>query len=362
MIFLLDRGPDEGTTGPWSTEAEGCSMWTRKRMTFLAFMIGAMAFCGGLVLGRYAGGIVHWISPVGPKAKLLVRTHQPSVLSGEAEKSVEPFQEEYKRYQRTQVNLLKSRRVINAALLKPGIAGLPAIRERNDPISWLRENLEVSFPDGSEVLEISLAAGAGMSREDQARLINAIQSAYMDEVVNGELRQRKERQESLRRLRQTYLDLIKNRRETIQALARSARPDDKSVLLMQWQAALERAHDARSQELKLKLARIEVETLLARRQKAEGPGVEQARQEIPQLEDRLAALQAQQRAVEEEVTGFWKQPQPGPLSEDPVAMTDLQDELKGYQEQADRLSREQERLNIELQAPPRTIKFEDAAP
>ena len=43
-------------------------------------------------------------------------------------------------------------------------------------------------------------------------------------------------------------------------------------------------------------------------------------------------------------------------------LQDLQDDLKQYQEQSDRVSRDLEMLNVELQAPARIVKFEAATP
>ena len=54
-------------------------------------------------------------------------------------------------------------------------------------------------------------------------------------------------------------------------------------------------HDLRTRRVQLRLEQSEAETLLARRKKAEGAATDPARQEIAQLEDRLAVLIAGQK-------------------------------------------------------------------
>jgi hypothetical protein len=83
---------------------------------------------------------------------------------------------------RTQLELIKSDFVLQAALRGPGVAILPQLRSQRDPAQWLHDHLEVEFPNGSEVLAIRLpcteAAGA-----DACKIVNGVANAYLNEVV-----------------------------------------------------------------------------------------------------------------------------------------------------------------------------------
>ena len=93
------------------------------------------------------------------------------------------------------LNLVKSHSVINAALLDPKIKSLRMIAALKDPIEWLQAVLKVEFPEETEVLEISLSGG---DPAEMAQVVNAIQNAFLEQVVNSEVRERKSRQESLK--------------------------------------------------------------------------------------------------------------------------------------------------------------------
>ncbi len=63
-------------------------------------------------------------------------------------------------YKRTQRQLLVSRFVITHALRDESLAKLPAMQNERDPVEWLEKNLSTShFPNESEVMQVSLAAG-----------------------------------------------------------------------------------------------------------------------------------------------------------------------------------------------------------
>jgi hypothetical protein len=55
------------------------------------------------------------------------------------------LQAECEMYKATQKELLKNRFVIQTALRKPEIRGLPMLPE-NDPVAWLQRKLNVDFP------------------------------------------------------------------------------------------------------------------------------------------------------------------------------------------------------------------------
>jgi len=96
---------------------------------------------------------------------------------------------EYEILQKSQVELLKSWFVLNAAVRDPGIATLPILAGQSDPVAWLEEHLKVEFLDGSEILSIRLH-GTDSEADDLKRLVDAVARAYEKEVVYNEKQRR----------------------------------------------------------------------------------------------------------------------------------------------------------------------------
>ena len=110
------------------------------------------------------------------------------------------------------------------------------VREQVDPIVWLQENLKVEFLAGSEVMEISLS---GDNPEELAGIVNAVKKAYMEEVVNVDIKERTERHDKLKKIKEQYGEMLKERRETLRKLAETVGSDDRETLALRQQYAME---------------------------------------------------------------------------------------------------------------------------
>jgi Mrp family chromosome partitioning ATPase/capsular polysaccharide biosynthesis protein len=97
---------------------------------------------------------------------------------------------DFNTYLKTQADLLRSQFVLTAALRDPEVASLPMLREQVDPIQFLIDELKIETKDGSEIIKMSLS---GEDPRGIARIVNAVQQAFFDEVVVGELKRKKER-------------------------------------------------------------------------------------------------------------------------------------------------------------------------
>jgi hypothetical protein len=335
------------------------TMWFRRRVSSVILLFPLVLLCGGVLVWNLPVLKAGQDSEEPPTASLLVRCEEPTVIPRSQGGSAPDSELCYKRFQKTQISLLKSRRVVVAALGLRRLSEIPAIKNGKDPFHWLADHLRASFQDDSEVLEVSLKPGTGMSREEQARVVNAIQNAYLDDVVNQELRSQRNRQKQLKRLNQTYSDLIKDRRERLREFAAARAPKDPAAGLDK-DATLHRYHELRSLQLKLRLDQAEAEALLARRKKAEGAGTDQVRKEIAHLEDRLAVVSAQKDVVREMLADL--EGRLYKFTEASSEATELADELKGTEETRNRIAAVVDKLEIELQAPPRVMKLDEAVP
>ncbi len=215
----------------------------------------------------------------------------------------------YQRYQSTQLTLVKSRLVLASALRDPKANRYQTVREQIDPIEWLQEKLKVEFVAGSEVMEISLA---GKHPEEVAGLVNAVKKAYMDEVVNVDQRRRIERFDHLKKIRDTYTETLKKKRETMRKLAEAVGSDDKETLALRQQYAMEHSQYLQKELLDIKSRRRKVESQLKLLRPGE-PGdsaaepeppteqeVDRLVEEHPAVADLVAQLAQRQRRLEVE--------------------------------------------------------------
>jgi polysaccharide biosynthesis transport protein len=331
-------------------------MWSRKRVSLVTVLTALLALAGGLVVWnmpriRASLGWDHR-----PMARILVTSHSEFVAFKPEEGSSPIEEANYKRFLKTQLALLKSRQVINSSLQHSEIRELAAISGQDDPVSWMLDHLEVTNPEDTEVLELALAPGSGATAKDQAMLVNAIKQAYLDVVVNREYELGADRQRRLRQRLGTYQDLIKSRRETLRSPAQ--KKGDKSTLILQAQLDIEKRQALRPMQIKLWLEKAGVEALLARRKKSEDSATDQGRKEIAKIEDQLAALDAQHKAVESELSRLAEKT--AAVTDDSMDLQDLQDELKHYEKAARTINAELEMLTREIQAPSRIRSYEDA--
>ncbi len=88
-------------------------------------------------------------------------------------------------FKATQLKLVRSPYIISAALRDKEIQSCHWFRSRAQPggggkiIEWINENLEVSFVDESEILELTFSA---IPQADAKQLLDAIVDAYLEET------------------------------------------------------------------------------------------------------------------------------------------------------------------------------------
>jgi hypothetical protein len=290
----------------------------------------------------------------GPRALLQVVAHAPEVSFTKDNESAD-----YNRYLQTQLARIKSRSVINAALQQPEVSQLAAIRKQPDPVAWLEQNLESINVNGSELVQVSLSPRSGANGNDQAAIINAIVSVYVQEVTGAEGKRQADRREKLKKIRNTYTDLLKERREHARRLTEAlGKPETLSGVEQSTLAHhRERLLD---QRFKLRLDRAEAETLLGRRQNAANRESDAVRKEIAQLEDRLAILTAHEKVLQEELKEVSREQRNS--TSNALDLKEMNEEVAQMEAAALTVGSELEALNIALSAPPRVRVIENATP
>ena len=145
-----------------------------------------LAVAAGVLSAAAAAAVVYLVWPP-PKstarAMILVSTRRPKEIFETRESIVES-----KTYQKTQTILITSRLVLRSALEQPGVAQLGLVKKQEDPVEWLGEALKIDFPNGSEILTISLSSD---SPRDSVALVNAVADSYLKHIVEEEQKERR---------------------------------------------------------------------------------------------------------------------------------------------------------------------------
>lgn len=183
-----------------------------------------------MVLGLLTGlslAVPAWIfMPRGYEAVTWLRVRDKGGMLSRGRDSAE-----YESYKKTQLQLMKSPYVLQAALRKPGIEGLETLREAAaDPIGWLSRGLMVTASPESEVVQVRLR---GKNAEDVAKILNAVIASFLDDVVNKERTERLGRRDALEKKFKENMAELRSRRETLNNLARTLGTRDSSEVATQ---------------------------------------------------------------------------------------------------------------------------------
>jgi capsular exopolysaccharide synthesis family protein len=215
-----------------------------------------------------AATIAAWVLLPPPKytayAQLRVASRPAQVAFTIAENRTET-KDELDKYQQTQLEMVKGRLVLNAALRQPQVAGLGMLQGLEDPLDWLGKELEVNYVNGSDILRIALK---GQDPRESAIIVNAVMDAYLREVVAVEESRRLKRLEQLQEIYNTYQANLSSSRRVLRELAEQAGATDPTTLEYKQRLELER-HSMAEKELmqyrsELRKARAELKAARAR--------------------------------------------------------------------------------------------------
>jgi hypothetical protein len=330
----------------------GSTMRIRKSIGLVTFFLAVTAAAAGFFGGKSPMLRAAQDSGKSPRASLHVAEHPPRILLSTADERVD-----YPRYIKTQETFIRSRLVLSAALRDPKIAQRPSIKNRPDPLDWLQQNLVVTNPENSEVLQVAMAPGSA-SGVDQAAIIDAVVGAYMEQVVNADAQRRMERHVQLKKLRDSYTELLDRKRDTVRKLSETVGSSER-IAGLEKDAWPRLYHEVRSRRIKQRIERAEIETLLERRKKAGGT-TDADRQEILRLEDRLAVVTAGQKVVDQELERLAEEMHGSTIHV--LDLKSVEDEIALLEETRRKVAAEVEALTLELQAPPRIRLLDMAVP
>ncbi len=147
----------------------------------------------GLLLGAAAAAGLYYAFPesLTAVARFKVKSEQAVMVTRipEAVGSYEIFRE-------TQMSAVKQPSLLSFVKDDATLRDVAVIRDAPDPIAWLEENINVAFDGKSEYMRISL--NDNQSSEDLKKIVDAVSTAYRDEVVNKEKASRRIVQDGLK--------------------------------------------------------------------------------------------------------------------------------------------------------------------
>ena len=92
-----------------------------------------------------------------------------------------PTQEESKRFEKTQVEMIRSPVILGQCLRQPEIAQLPEVRSKLDPLKWLSQGLSIANVNESELFQVKFE---GPNPANAAKIANAIVDVYLKRHSN----------------------------------------------------------------------------------------------------------------------------------------------------------------------------------
>jgi capsular exopolysaccharide synthesis family protein len=178
----------------------------------------------GLITGLIAAGVAWAVVPITYTAysELLVKSVPTRLIFDNMQESRAQFEV----YRQTQSRMVKSPFVLSAALRDPEIARLNILRDEPYPFEWLEKNLQISNP-ATEFLRVSLS---GSDPKEVTKIVNAVTTEYVNEVVNSENNARTKRISELEKAHHDLGEQLRTRRAALKKLVTNLQTGDKEAL------------------------------------------------------------------------------------------------------------------------------------
>ena len=208
---------------------------------------------------------------------LHVEATPPSVVSQRGETRAD-----FQNYQRTQVALVKSRLVLNAALRDPEVAALGLVRDPIDPIGWLQKELVVDFNTAPEILRIALL---GENSAEMKVIVAKITRAYLDEIVKREDGKRRDRLDKLKDVHERYQETLRTKRRTLRELVENVGSGDAQTIALKQRFAQEQLALTEKELLQIdsELRKIQTDITLQQERGAPAEGFKYTDAELDEL-------------------------------------------------------------------------------
>jgi hypothetical protein len=248
--------------------------------------------------------------------------------------------------------LLKSRPVLNEVLRDPKVAALALVKKQANPAEWLAQRVQADFNTAPETLRISMT---GDNPQELKILVDAVQQAFLTEIVEKAMTLRQRRVDQLKKLTADYEVALKGKKETLKQIANALGiPDKVEFVKRQKEAIWSELLAVQSQRRKL---RVKIE--LAQRPGKEAADSPTLKAERARYQQELEFLKALEKALSEDATRFNQELVA--LKKGTIDVSYLQDEIAQIEQVARRAAAQVQNLQLELSAPSRVSLLEAAS-
>ncbi|MGL5095644.1 MAG: polysaccharide biosynthesis tyrosine autokinase, partial [Planctomycetia bacterium] len=258
----------------YTGEADAAAGWTNRPNSAAAAAAGVphpvallqalgrrwpSAFALATVLGAAAAAVSWVVVPPTYETSTLLRiaTNEPRLVFAANEGG-----HRFENYKKTQLELLKSRKVLNVALKDPEVKDLAAVKSQADAAGWLSKMLDVTSPGANEVVRLTLR---GSDREALAPLANAVGRAYFQVVVDAEVASRKQTIVEIESAYQKKEAEVRDKREQLKKIAGTLGTTDTQALTLKQQITIENFGDLQKEHTRLqsskRKAQVELEAM-----------------------------------------------------------------------------------------------------
>ena len=177
-----------------------------------------LALSMSLFIGTVAAGLLFVLFPesFSAIAQYKVASDPLTVLDRASSNQTDDFEI----FKNTQIAYIRSPFVLTAALRDNRVSSLEMFDDVEDKVEWLKENLQVAFPNDGEILTIAMSGA--YPEEDLKLVVDAVSKSYYSEVVSLE---RNTRAKPLQVLKQSFAKLdtqIRNKMLRYQELAKES--------------------------------------------------------------------------------------------------------------------------------------------
>ncbi|MCG8449312.1 MAG: hypothetical protein MI725_07025 [Pirellulales bacterium] len=259
--------------------------------------VAALMF--GMLAALVAALFLMWLFPESSQITALLEVKGSEDINWEGKK--EKLQhKELELFQETQKALFKSQFVLKAALHPIAISQLEAVRkEGSNALLWLYEGIKANFK--GEILEVRYDGEE--DSEEMKKIVNAIISAYIEEVDKTK---RIERSEVIDKLKDLYKDLtvdLEEKIERYQKLAKDLEGGDSPIAtnILNMLISDVRLIEQQIITAKKELVEIEVQRKLAEQQAQSVSAIEQAVQDELSRDPIMLNYQNTQYALAEQI-------------------------------------------------------------
>jgi len=248
-----------------------------------------MALLMGFLFAAGVAALLLWLFPLSSSTSALV--HVQEETTNVMDKKERFSQQKLEVFQETQLTLIKSQFVLQSALTPSNIAQLEAVKkEEPDPITWLQDDLHVSFRGET----LALRYDGEEDSEEMKKVVDAVIAAYKREVLGKERIRSHEMFENLSLLHKELFEELQEKMENYETLVAEIGGADSPIATTVLNMLINEVRRIQTQIMKKKeeLINLTVNKTVAEQQARSTAALEQAVAEAVDSDPMLANFKA----------------------------------------------------------------------